>query len=542
MRIRQLSKLIANQIAAGEVVERPASVLKELLENSCDAGSDQINIFVERGGVTLIKIQDNGHGIYKEDLPLAVAQHATSKIETVDDLNNIASLGFRGEALASISSVSKLQLISKPIDQDMGWNIKMEDAEQPIITPAAHNQGTTVVVEELFYNTPARRKFLRAERTEFNHLEEVFKRIALSQFHIGFIFSNNDKVLKKLPICNSQDDMAKRVEKICGRNMVAQSLYIDAEQNGVRLKGWLGLPQFARAQADLQYFFINNRIVKDKVINHAVRAIYNEFCEPGRYPFYCLYLELDTSALDVNVHPTKHEVRFREARVIHQFLTSILKQALSKQEGCIGKNVENNIVDITDIYKTSNVRHIETRNSSANETAKLLGVFDNRILLASLDRSLLVLNINMIRRKLLAYQCYAELQEYKKLKFQHLLEPETVVDNKALKVIDNKKDLLLKFGFEIDQMSADTVIVRSMPELLSGYKINWLGFFENLADCSDDHVIIDAIVNSVCADAPCSIEEAEKLLNTAVSAVDANNTSFVESYKILSAEDLLELL
>lgn len=329
MRIQPLSPLVASQIAAGEVIERPASVLKELLENSIDSNSNAIIVEIEQGGLKLIKIRDNGNGIYKDDLSLALQQHATSKIRSVEDLAEITSLGFRGEALASIAAVSQLELISKPKEQEFAWEFKMHEN---ILQPASHTDGTTVIVKNLFYNVPARRKFLRSEYSEFNYLEDLFKRMVLSQFTIAFSLVHNGKKLRYLPACSGELAKAKRLATLCGNRMLEQSMYLDAEQNGLRLWGWLGMPADARSNSSNQFFYINQRMVKDKLINHAIKQAYQAFCPPGKYPTYCLYFELDVKALDVNVHPTKHEVRFRDARIIHAFLTKVIEGLLTRKD------------------------------------------------------------------------------------------------------------------------------------------------------------------------------------------------------------------
>ncbi len=342
-RIQKLPIQLANQIAAGEVIERPASVLKELLENSIDAGATVIEVTLLQGGQKLIRVQDDGCGICKEDLALALSQHATSKIATLSDLESVRSLGFRGEALASIAAVSRLSLTSAIESQETGWTIKMEGREHNfVLKPAPFLQGTIVEVRDLFYNTPARRKFLRSERTEFNHVEEVFKRIALSKPHVAFVLKQGDKQIKRLPACFERATETHRVAAICGHSFTSKALYVEAEANGLKLRGWLGSPEAHRAQADLQYFYVNGRIVRDKVINHALRHAYQTFCPPGRHSAYLLYFELDPEAVDVNVHPTKHEVRFREARSVHAFLTYSIQEALLETEKKKEKNEARN--------------------------------------------------------------------------------------------------------------------------------------------------------------------------------------------------------
>jgi DNA mismatch repair protein MutL len=321
--IHLLSPRLANQIAAGEVVERPASVVKELLENSLDAGATRLEVDVEQAGIKLIRIRDDGDGIEKDDLPLALSRHATSKIYELEDLEAVASLGFRGEALASISSVSRLTLTSRRIDSEHAWQVQTEGRDMSAqLSPAAHPQGTTVEMRDLFFNTPARRKFLKTENTEFKHLEEIVKRLALSRFDVAFQLKHNGRVIHQLKPASVKAEQERRVAAVCGPAFVDQSLHVDmnAEASGLSLRGWIGLPTFSRSQADLQYFFVNGRMIRDKLVTHAVRQAYADVLFHGRHPAYVLYLELDPALVDVNVHPTKHEVRFREGRLVHDFI------------------------------------------------------------------------------------------------------------------------------------------------------------------------------------------------------------------------------
>lgn len=330
-KIQLLDSRLANQIAAGEVVERPASVLKELLENALDAGSESISVDVEQGGVKLVRVRDNGSGIDRDDLPLALSRHATSKIRGLDDLEAIGTLGFRGEALAAISSVSRLTLASNVEGEAEGWQVQVEGRDMaPTVTPAGHPRGTTVTMRDLFFNTPARRRFLRTEKTEFNHLEEVFRRIALSEFNTAFRLTHNQKVIHQLPAGLDDTLRAARVAKLCGKGFMEQAIPVDVERDGIRLHGWMGLPTFSRSQADLQYFYVNGRVIRDKVVSHAVRQAYADVLYHGRHPAYVLFLELDPAQVDVNVHPTKHEVRFREQRMVHGFLYSSLHRAIAE--------------------------------------------------------------------------------------------------------------------------------------------------------------------------------------------------------------------
>lgn len=330
-RIERLSPRLANQIAAGEVVERPASVVKELLENSLDAEASKLDIDVEQGGVKRIRIRDNGKGIHPDDLALALNRHATSKIKELDDLEAVASLGFRGEALASISSVSRLKLTSSNNESNAGWMVQTEGPEmEASIAPASHAKGTTVEMNDLFFNTPARRKFLKAEKTEFNHLEQIVKRIALSRFDVAFVLRHNQRVIHNLKPADSLMEKERRVASICGPAFMEQALSVDIQVGDYRLWGWMGLPTFSRSQADLQYFYVNGRMVRDKVISHAVRQAYQDVLYHGRHAAYVLYFELDPAAVDVNVHPTKNEVRFRDSRSVHDFLYRSLHRTIAE--------------------------------------------------------------------------------------------------------------------------------------------------------------------------------------------------------------------
>ena len=330
MRIHSLPTQLVNQIAAGEVVERPASVVKELVENCFDAGASQVTIEVEQGGARLIKIRDDGCGIAKEDLALALSRHATSKIATLQDLERVASMGFRGEALPSISSVSRLTLISRISDSDCAWSVRADGSEQDFDPqPDPHPPGTTIDVRDLFYNTPARRKFLKTEKTEFDHIETLIKKMALSRFDIGFRLSHNQKEILSLKPALAEIEQEQRIAGICGSAFIENSVKIDFEASGLRLTGWVGLPTFSRSQQDMQFFYVNGRLIKDKLVSHAVKQAYQDVLFHGRHPVFVLYLSLDPALVDVNAHPAKLEVRFREGRLVHDFLFSALHRSLA---------------------------------------------------------------------------------------------------------------------------------------------------------------------------------------------------------------------
>ena len=323
MAIHIRSPQLANQIAAGEVVERPVSVIKELVENSLDAGSSQIDIDVEQGGSKLIRIRDNGSGIAKAELALALARHATSKINTLDDLDTIMSLGFRGEALASISSVARLTLTSRTADQSEAWQVYAEGRDmKPTIKPAAHPVGTTVEVLDLFYNTPARRRFLKTDKTEFMHIEEFVRRIALARPDVTFNLQHNGKLVKQY----RQSPLEKRVELVCGRAFVQKAIKLDWQHNDLLIKGWVSSSEVS----ELQYFYVNGRVIKDKLINHALRQAYSS--RTNEQQSYVVFLQIDPKQVDVNVHPAKHEVRFHEARLVHDFVYQAIVMALESSQ------------------------------------------------------------------------------------------------------------------------------------------------------------------------------------------------------------------
>ena len=329
MPIALLPPQLANQIAAGEVVERPASVLKELVENAIDAGATRIEVELEEGGVRRLRVRDNGAGIPKHELTLAVARHATSKIARLQDLEAVGTLGFRGEALASICSVARVTLTSRHRDAEEGWRLVVNGhAENVDCYPAAHPVGTTVDVEDLFFNTPARRKFLRTERTESTRIDEVLRRLALAHPEVTFVLHTPGKAVRHFPAVAGERQL-ERVGAICGEAFLAAAFALDGSRDGLRLHGWVAEPTFSRSQADLQYFFVNGRAVKDRVIAHAVRQAYSDVLYHGRHPAFVLFLDLPPDAVDVNVHPTKHEVRFREQRQVHDFLFGTLKRAIS---------------------------------------------------------------------------------------------------------------------------------------------------------------------------------------------------------------------
>jgi DNA mismatch repair protein MutL len=327
--IQVLPDELINQIAAGEVIERPASVVKELVENSLDAGSKRIEVELERGGCGLIRVRDDGIGISPLEIGTALARHATSKIASLDDLENIATLGFRGEALPSIASVSRLSLTSRSADAAHAWAVEARDGAVTPPTPASHPPGTSVEVRDLFFNVPARRKFMRSEATEYQHVVRMLERLALSRFAVAFTLSHNGKEVWTLPAAQSSAQRLARVARVCGDDFASHVIELRHETENLRLTGWLALPTFSRSQSDLQFAFLNGRFVRDKVFAGATRLAYQDVLFNGRFSAYLLYLELDPTLVDVNAHPQKLEVRFRESRVVHDFLFRTVERALA---------------------------------------------------------------------------------------------------------------------------------------------------------------------------------------------------------------------
>ena len=329
MPIQLLPISLANQIAAGEVIERPASVVKELVENCLDAKATEITIDIEQGGRRRIRVRDNGTGIPKAELALALSRHATSKISSLADLEAIQSLGFRGEALASISSVSRLTLTAKTVVQEQAWQAWVEGRDmQAELAPATHPEGTTVDVQDLFFNTPARRKFLRTDKTEFNHIDEVLRRIALARFDVRFNLTHNRKPVRQYHAVSKPEQYQQRVAQVCGKAFTDAAVPIEQQAGPVQIWGWVAPAHGCRHQADVQYFYVNGRMMRDRLLGHAVRQAYGDSLGDDRVPTFVLYLQLPAQDVDVNVHPAKHEVRFHQARQIHDFVLQAVRQAL----------------------------------------------------------------------------------------------------------------------------------------------------------------------------------------------------------------------
>lgn len=398
-RIHSLEPRLVNQIAAGEIIERPASIAKELIENALDAGASSIEIEVENAGVKRLMVSDNGHGILKHDLAMALSRHATSKIANLTDLEQIATLGFRGEALPSIASVTRMSIQSRAAESDQAWMVS-SDGNNQVSEPApvARPVGTTIETRDLFYNTPARRKFLRTDATEYKHLDQIVRRMALSRFDVAFKLSRNGRVVLHLPAVPADDP--RRVKMVCGDNVPENSLYFQEQREDMRLSGWLGLPGFSRSQADMQYFFLNGRLIRDKTVVHAIRLGYQDVLFHGRHPIYVLYLEMDPAGVDVNVHPTKHEVRFRDSRNVHSFIFRTLQRQLSASAGEAGS------VQVDGEQGMASPAPINP-NSALGNTSSILGRQENLRYLTGNTRPS-ALTEQQVREQLQAYRQISE--------------------------------------------------------------------------------------------------------------------------------------
>ena len=329
MPIRQLPELLINQIAAGEVVERPSSVVKELIENSLDAGAQSIQLVLEQGGKRLVRVIDDGCGIPLDELPLALARHATSKISSLLELEEVATMGFRGEALPSMSSVSRMSITSRTGDEEHAWQVKTANGEIEAPCPAPGAAGTQVELRDLFYNVPARRKFMRTDQTEFKHVDELLKRFALARPDVGFQLQHNNRMVRQFPPVRTDEEMLSRLAAVVGPEFVEHALNIDEQRGSFGLRGWVAEPRYNRPQADRQFFFVNGRVIRDRLVAHAIRQSFRDVLFHGRHPAFVLFLELPFNAVDVNVHPQKHEVRFRDSRAVHDFIFSTLNRSLA---------------------------------------------------------------------------------------------------------------------------------------------------------------------------------------------------------------------
>ena len=504
-RITQLDNRLSNQIAAGEVVERPASVVKEMLENSLDAGATRIEVDVEAGGVKLIRVRDDGRGIHKDDLNLALARHATSKIRDQGDLEAIETLGFRGEALASVASISRLKLTTNAKeDASYGWSVQASGADMQVeISPAPHPRGTTVEIRELFFNTPARRKFLRTERTEFLKVEEVVRKVSLSHPGVSFVLSHNGKTTKQY----IGDDEAHRVASVFGSAFLESSVFFSQERGGMELRGWIGLPTYSRSQADQQFFFVNGRIIRDRVVTHAVKQGYADVLYHGRNPVYCLFLSINPRLVDVNVHPTKCEVRFRETRDVHDFIFRTIHHVLAdvRPEEPVAGEVDPRLAGVPggavplqapisfggrsgsqgvrdpqmSVYREMFAKDPVAGFPESDDVtmpplgyavAQLHGIY-----ILSENRAGLILVDMHAAHERITYEHMKTACDAEGIRSQPMLVPlSIVVSEKETDLVDEHSAEFSALGLEIERASEESIIVRAVPTLLAKSNVEQL--------------------------------------------------------------------
>ena len=554
MPIQQLPDHLINQIAAGEVVERPASVVKELLENSLDAGASDVQIDIVAGGQKLIRIRDNGAGIHKDELRLALSRHATSKITSLEDLEAVVSLGFRGEALPSIASVARMTLTSRTIDQDTAWQVDADNGELGTPRPAAHPLGTSVEVHDLFYNTPARRKFLRTERTEFGHIEKWIRRLALSRPEVAITLTHNRRAVLVLKAADSDDGRLARVSTICGDAFAGQAVFIERETDGIALSGWLALPTFNRSQPDMQYWFVNGRSISDRTLSHAARHAYRDVLFQGRFPAYILSLTLDPAAVDANAHPAKHEVRFRDSRRIHGVVSQTLELALrdtrpgghsitplpaGPQPGVFhqgsmqlqssprpGMSAVRETLAVYDRFAgggaalaTQVVEHEGEIPPMGFALAQLGGVY----ILAENRDGLIIVDMHAAHERIVYEKLKAGFDDQRIVR-QPLLVPVSVSvsENEANK-LESSQDTLEMIGLVVDRTGPTTLVVREMPGLLKDADAEALlrdvlsdlseaGQSNRVEDICHDYLATMACHNSVRANRALTIDEMNALL------------------------------
>ena len=467
--INTLSPQLANQIAAGEVVERPASVLKELVENSLDAGATRIDIEVEQGGVKRLCVRDNGCGIGQSDMPLALSRHATSKISDIDDLEAVGTLGFRGEALASIASVSRLSLTSNN-GETQAWKAVSEGRDMTVdVQPAAHPAGTSVDVRDLFFNTPARRKFLRTETTEYNRIDDYAKKLALSHMQVAFSLRHNQRVNLNLQPAKTVLEQEKRVADICGKPFMEQALYIENQHPGIRLWGWIGLPTFSRSQTDLQHFFVNGRSIRDKVVSHAVRQAYQDVLYHGRHPAFVLFLEIEPKDVDVNVHPTKHEVRFRDSRSIHGFVSGTLKKALAKdrpQDHLQSNEAQSLLAD--EAIPTQSSMGLAPAPAAYSYSPQASG-FNTQSVNTPMHAYQSLYGDNAGEESAIIPPLGFAIAQLK------LLVPESLsVSQREADAVEQNPEVFKRLGFLVERAAAENIVVRDIPALLRGTQVEGL--------------------------------------------------------------------
>lgn len=506
--IIQLEDRLINQIAAGEVIERPAAVLKELLENSIDARATRIQVQVDRGGTKRICVDDNGFGIPEAQIKMALCRHATSKLRTPEDLFNVTTMGFRGEALPSIAAVSRMTIRSRTAGQSTGSEVRVQGGDVSRgPAPVAHEQGTRIEVEDIFFNTPARRKFLRTEQTEFNHCDAVVRKVALANPAVSIELVRDGKTAMQIPAADEMAEMTRRLAKICGQPFSEQSIHVEAVRGPISLSGWMGRPTFSRSQRDLQYWFVNSRPITDHLITHAVRRAYSDVLYHGRHPAFVLYLKIAPELVDVNVHPAKNEVRFREGRSVHDFIYRTLHGAIAelspeqgeivlplagtpspgypsgKGPGQVQQNIKWLIQEQQDSLGDQAVpamgipESVVDNDDSVQDlpplgfaVAQLKGIY----VLAENAQGLVVVDMHAAHERI-TYETLKSQYEASKVAVQPLLVPVSLnLSTAEVRCVEAHSAWLARMGLEIEVFGQEQIIVRSVPELLSGTDIEKL--------------------------------------------------------------------
>ena len=552
MPIQQLPGHLINQIAAGEVVERPASVVKELVENSLDAGADDIRIVIAAGGAKLIRIRDNGCGIDKEELRLALARHATSKIASLEDLEAVVSLGFRGEALPSIASVARLVLTSLSAASDSAWQVEADGGEIRGPQPAAHGRGTTVEVHDLFYNTPARRRFLRTERTEFGHIEKWLRRLALSRPGVAFTLTHNRRTILKLPAATDSEQQLARLAKLCGDAFAEQSIHLEHDTDGIALQGWVALPTYNRSQPDQQFWFVNGRSISDRTLTHAAKHAYRDVLFHGRFPAYVLNLAMDPAGVDANAHPAKHEVRFRDGRRVHGVVSQTLETALADTRpggrapspasivhypaaaqqpmqfpgpgrGGGAAGVREALAGYAALSAASAAAEADPARGDVPPLGFAIAQLGGIYILAENRDGLIVVDMHAAHERI-TYERLKRSFDDRTLVRQPLLVPVTVAvaENEA-DLVEHASQELEALGLLVDRTGPGTVVVREVPALLKDSDVESLlrdllsdvseaGSSSRFDDASDEFLATMACHHSVRANRRLSLSEMNALL------------------------------
>ena len=548
MPIRQLPGHLVNQIAAGEVVERPASVVKELVENSLDAGASAITIDIQTGGQKLIRVRDNGCGIPKDEMELALARHATSKIASLDDLEAVASLGFRGEALPSVASVARLTLCSRTAAGDSAWQIEADGGAISSPRPAAHPTGSTVEVHGLFYNTPARRKFLRTERTEFNHIDKWVRRLALARPDVAYTLTHNRRTILKLDAATNDESRLERLGRICGEPFAANAVHIHREAEDIALSGWLALPTFNRSQADMQYWFVNGRSISDKTLSHAARHAYRDVLFHGRFPAYVLSISMNPAMVDANAHPAKHEVRFRDGRRVHGMVSQAIEYALSEtRPGGHDIAPASSLPEITNVSeqrwmplsgggtpsRAAVAEAIGAYQAMASDPAavpqdlpplgyaiaQLSGVY----VLAENASGLVIVDMHAAHERIVYEKLKASFDS-KEIVRQPLLVPVTLaVSESEVALVDDNAETLERIGLVVSGAGPTSIVIREVPVLLNQADVEGLvrdvlsdlsaaGSSNRVADACDELLATMACHHSIRANRTLTHDEMNALL------------------------------